>query len=335
MEFSLVEDKKNWNDFMAGQTHAQFLQSYEWGEFQKKFGRRVWRVGGFENNQLVVAGQVIEHYLGLGQGYFYLPRGPLVLNNQESLKEDLFDFIKEKIANYGTVFVKIEGQTLMPDENKFLFKRVKAVQPANTMLLDLSKTEEELLAKMHQKTRYNIRLASKKNLDLKITDTEKFSDEWKLLKATGKRDKISLHPLKYYHLMNEVLANQEKFIYKKFLVFKDAEALAVGVFMGFGDTFTYVHGASSDKNREVMAPYLLQWEAIKFAKSCGYRYYDFGGVNPVDKNDQEYRPRWEGISRFKYGFGGEFLNCGATFDIIWQPKIYQLLNWLKKMRRWI
>lgn len=335
MEFALVEDRTIWNNFVAGQTHAQFLQSYEWGEFQKKFGRRVWRVGGFIDGRLAAGGQVVEHYLGLGQGYFYLPRGPLILDNQILEQDSLINFIKEKVANYGTVFLKIEGQPFLPKEKKFKVKTVKAVQPANTMLLDLSKTEEELLAKMHQKTRYNIRLAAKKNLNLKIVTTESFSEEWNLLRTTGKRDKISLHPLKYYRLMDEVLDNQENLVYKKFLVYKNEEALAVGLFIGFGDTFTYVHGASSNKSRESMAPYLMQWEAIKFAKAQGYRYYDFGGVNPVDKTDREYRARWEGISRFKYGFGGEIINCGLTCDIVWQPKIYHLLSWLKKIRRWL
>ncbi len=68
MDFRLIADKTKWNEFMASQRHSQFLQSWEWGEFQKAFGRRLWRVGIFENGDQVGAAQIIEHYLGLGLG---------------------------------------------------------------------------------------------------------------------------------------------------------------------------------------------------------------------------------------------------------------------------
>ncbi|MCX6779098.1 MAG: peptidoglycan bridge formation glycyltransferase FemA/FemB family protein, partial [Candidatus Magasanikbacteria bacterium] len=275
---------------MAGQTHAQFLQSFEWGEFQKSFGRRVWRIGGFKNDKQVLAAQIVEHYLGLGYAYLYIPRGPIMHDSTSEVISKLSKFIEQKIGHYGTIFLKIEGQNKEIGEKNIKLVRTKSVQPADTILLDLQKTEGDLLSKMHQKTRYNIRLAYKKNLDVKVVTKENFSEEWSLLKATGQRDQISLHPPKYYRLMDEVLGNQDGLVYKKIFIFKDSQPLAMGVFVGFGDTFNYVHGASSNKDREMMAPYLLQWEAIKYAKANGYKYYDFHGVNPVDKKDFEYRP---------------------------------------------
>jgi len=335
MEFSFVEDKTQWNKFVAGQTHAQFLQSFEWGEFQKSFGRRVWRVGGFKNDRQVLAAQIVEHYLGFGYAYLYLPRGPIMTEVTTEVVTQLSKFIEQKIGHYGTIFLKIEGQKEALDTVSKQLIRTKSVQPANTILLDLQKTEGELLLKMHQKTRYNIRLAYKKDLDIKVVVKENLDEDWSLLKATGQRDQISLHPLKYYRLMDEVLSGQENFVYKKIFIFKDKQPLALGVFIGWGDTFTYVHGASSNKHRDLMAPYLLQWEAIKFAKANGYKFYDFGGVNPVEKKDFEFRSKWEGISRFKYGFGGEIFNCGVTFDVILQEKSYRLFSLLKKIRRFI
>lgn len=334
MDWRLANDQKKWNDFVAGQIHAQFLQSWEWGEFQRAYGRRVWRVAGFAGGRQVTAAQLVEHYLGFGHAYFYAPRGPIFFKKTGPELKDLLDFIEKKIANYGTVFLRIEGQSEIGELPKQNF-RIRSIQPAHTMLLDLQKTEGEILSKMHQKTRYNIRLAYKKDLEFKHTDAENFLEEWRLLKATGRRDKISLHPKRYYQLMDKTLGGLKEFDYRKLFVFKNKVPLAVGVFIGWGDTFTYVHGASSGKFRDLMAPYLLQWEAVKYAREKGYKYYDLGGVNPTDKTDFEYRPRWEGISRFKYGFGGEIWGFGNTFDLVLKEKSYRILNWLKKIKSFL
>ena len=164
MEWHLVEDKEKWDQFVAGQNHAQFLQSWDWGEFQQAYGRRVFRIGGFEGGTQKVAGQIIEHYLGLGTAYFYFPRGPILkANNQEVIKE-IVGFVKKNLVNYGTLFLKMEGQRA-EEINLSNVARRPSVQPANTVLLDLEKMESEILSGMHQKTRYNIHLAYKKKLD--------------------------------------------------------------------------------------------------------------------------------------------------------------------------
>jgi lipid II:glycine glycyltransferase (peptidoglycan interpeptide bridge formation enzyme) len=324
MGLVLVKDKNHWDKFISGQPFAQFLQSWAWGEFQTAYKRRVWRVGLEENGQLVAGGQFIEHYLGLGMAYLYCPRGPVVkfpISNFQFPIKELTDFIKNTASTYGELFLRIE-----PTENiKYSISnitRIHSVQPSHTLLLDLSKSEDELLSAMHEKTRYNIRLAERKNLSLEQKNN--LETIWPLMNETAKRDKIKLHPKKYYDLMLKHVPCQ------LFSINFQNLPLATGIFIGFGDTFTYVHGASGNQNREMMAPYLLQWQAIKFAKSAGYRYYDFGGINPTDESDLDFRPRWAGITRFKTGFNGITKTYPGTFDLPLNPLGYKLFRLIKK-----
>lgn len=319
MSFRLIDNQEEWDGFVASQPFSQFLQSWSWGEFQKQYGRRVWRVGIFDSDQISGAAQIIEHYLGLGLGYLYCPRGPLyhVIASPDT---KLVNFIQEKIANYGTIFLRVEPSNNIqypisppkadpPWADNIQCFHVPSVQPAHTLMLDLSLSEDELLVAMHPKTRYNIHLAERKGLETRIANRElrtEFDAFWNLMRETAKRDRIKLHPKKYYQIMSQILGRGQSAI--KYLIFNIQYLnilLAGGIFIGFGDTFTYVHGASSSQHREMMAPHLLHWQAIKFAKKAGYRYYDFGGVNPNGKNDFNYRPNWEGITRFKKGFASE------------------------------
>ncbi|MBI5022871.1 MAG: peptidoglycan bridge formation glycyltransferase FemA/FemB family protein [Candidatus Magasanikbacteria bacterium] len=367
MQCRLIDDKEQWNKFVAGQSHAQFLQSWDWGEFQKEFGRRVWRVGVFDSMELIGVAQIIEHYLGFGMGYLYCPRGPIfflsfraergISNDNEPGINRLFEFIKKNIVNYGHVFFRFEPhfseQTTQesslrgaerrsnPDNIRdchaprlpsgslaMTHYRVPSIQPTHTLLLDLNKSEEQLLTEMHQKTRYNIRLAEKK--DLKFSDSKTGFDVFRnLMKETSRRDKIKLHAKKYYQLMLQIP------VCRLLLVNYQDKMLAGGIFIGFGDSFIYVHGASSKECRDLMAPYFLHWQAIQFAKQNGYHYYDFGGINPDDENDFDFKTSWTGITRFKRGFGGETHSFAGAYELPFQPKVYKLFQQIKKIRKLI
>lgn len=348
MEIKLVEDQKQWDNFVAGQPFAQFLQSWAWGEFQKSVHRRVWRVGFFEDGKQVGAAQIMEHYLGLGWAYLYCPRGPIGesgIMNQELWTTKIIDFLKNKTSTYGEIFFRFEPseKPLIP-YSLFLIHRVPSVQPTHVFLLDLTKPEEELLKNMHEKTRYNIRLAERKGLELGIRNnvptqgrdpdrsvgksginSDDFEKFWRLMTQTAKRDGIKLHPKKYYEQM---LKTVPCFV---LTIAHNNQWLAAGLFIGFGDTFTYVHGGSSNEHRELMAPYLMQWSAIKLAKTNGYRYYDFGGINPEETSDPDFRTKWTGITRFKKGFGGFVHSCSGTYDLPINNLGYKLYQILKKL----
>jgi len=330
MDFKIVDNQAVWDKFVAEQDNALFLQSYAWGEFQKKVGKRVWRVGMYENGLQISTAQVIEHYLGLGWGYLYCPKGPIFKNGVENIEfkiNEWVEFIKKNIANYGDIFIKIE-----PLSGEFTFIRTNSVQPANLWLTNLQKTEDEILQAMHQKTRYNIRLAEKKNLKFSFLNavekisTKEFEDLWSLICQTSKRDKIKSHSKKYYQKMLEI---PNSFVG---MVYFENKPLAAGIFLGFNATFTYAHGASSNEYRDLMAPYLLHWEMIRYANSRGYDKYDWGGINPEEVTDFNYKKSWGGISRFKKGFGGTLLKTSGTFDVVLNSRAYKVFQFIKKLK---
>jgi|WetSurMetagenome_2_1015567.scaffolds.fasta_scaffold09695_3 peptidoglycan pentaglycine glycine transferase (the first glycine) len=321
-EFKLIEikDKKQLDDFVGAQTHAEFLQSWEWGEFLAKADGKVMRFGVEDNGELAAVITLVKRPLFLGMNYFYAPRGP-VINFQFSIFNFQFfiDEIKKIAQKEKVIFLRIEPRTNFQISNfKFPISKTIDIQVSKTIILDLTKSEEELLAAMHQKTRYNIRLAEKKGVKIREAGIEEFDKFWDLMSATVNRDGFRLHEKEYYKKM--LAMENIKLFFGEF----ENKILCAGIFSFFGDTAVYLHGASSNESREVMAPYLLQWELIKKAKAAGCKYYDFFGID---------EKKWPGVTRFKRGFGGQEINYPGTFDVIFDKKRYLLYSLLRKIRR--
>jgi lipid II:glycine glycyltransferase (peptidoglycan interpeptide bridge formation enzyme) len=139
------------------------------------------------------------------------------------------------------------------------------------------------------------------------------------MEETKARDKFRLHSMNYYQKMLKAVP------FIKLLVAEhDGKIIAGNIVSFFGDMATYIHGGSSDEKRNVMAPYLLQWQAIKIAKEKNLKYYDFNGIN---------ERLWPGVTRFKKGFGGEEVNYPGTFDLIFNYQKYIFYNILRQVRR--
>ena len=293
---------------MVGEMYPnQFLQSWEWGEFQKAFGRGVWRFKIEKDNDLVSAGQAVEHKLAMGKSYLYLPRGPLCAPAAKNHAQEFFKIFKRGLVDISksSIFLRVEPFDF--DFTKFGFKKTRDVQPSRTSILSLEKQEDEILKSMHQKTRYNIRVAERHGVKIRSIQENEFDKFWNLVEATTTRDKFRAHPKDYYKKMIQSLGPDMCEIW---LAEYDGKILAANLMIFWGDTAVYLHGASSSEHRNVMAPYLLHWEMIKLAKSRGHKYYDFWGVAPEGEPDHA----WAGISRFKRGFGGEEVSYSGTFD---------------------
>jgi lipid II:glycine glycyltransferase (peptidoglycan interpeptide bridge formation enzyme) len=277
-----------------------FLQSAEWEEFQKSIGRNVWRIGG---------ALVIRHDLPFGMNYFYCPR-PV---NYEFLR--ITDALKAIVSQEKPIFLKIDPVSEIQN-SKFKIKNSQAIQPRKTAIINLSKSEEELLRAMHEKTRYNIRLAAKKGVEFKIYDSKsknEFDKFWALLGATSKRDRFSTHKKYYYEKLLAI--RSVAFSNELFFAEYRGEILAAALVNFYGDGATYLHGASSGSHREVMAPAFLHWGIIQEAKKKGFKYYDLWGID---------EKKWPGVTRFKLGFGGEIIEYPSSFDIIYSPIWYQI-----------
>ncbi len=327
-----IEDKQTWNDLIGSQSHARFLQSWEWGEFQASHGRKVLRFSW--NNELLV--QAIKMPLPFGKNYWYIPHAPVVVPETE----DAFSAVNEladELGQHGALFLRVDPiSRIDPTTEEQKQKRsnralefVPATQPTCTRVLDLSLSPEDLLAQMHQKTRYNIRLAKKKGVKVSEGSIEEFI---KLNRETKERDAFTTHADEYYEKMISSLPSG---FVKIWQATYQSKVIASNIIISFGDTITYTHGASSNEYREAMAPYILHWEIIKQSKLQGIKYYDFWGVNPEDKTTTIYKKSWEGISRFKAGFGGELICYPHSFDLIYRKGWYRLYRLLRKLKNLI
>lgn len=322
MEVKNYDNKYEWDKWLINQNQSEFLQSFEWGEFQTIMGNKVIRLGG---NGWQVQG--FEHQLGLGFKYFYIPR--LGINNV-GIKE-LVEFCgKNKYAFLRIEPLKQLSYALGPVA--YTHNR----QPKQTLVLDLTKTEEEILALMHPKTRYNIHIAERHGV---VISQEKNADIfWQLNLETTTRDSFRSHDKKYYERMLDSGISHQLTAYYK------GKPIASNILISFGDTIVYLHGASSGDWRNLMAPYLLQWEGLKLGKSLGCKFYDFWGVAPrVFESDikqhscfynlcWEVNHPWSGVTRFKAGFGAEYKEYPEACDIIlkkWQYTLYKLVRKLK------
>lgn len=318
MKSFYFQEKEELNQFVrsrASSTGAEFLESWEWGEIVKQEGAEILRMGVREERKILAAATLVKKPLAPLGGYFYwfAPRGPI-----GTIKAVRFLIKEVKKIDRRALFLRSEPES-EPEPVLDKVKRTKDIQPSQTLILDLGLSEETLLATMHPKTRYNIRLAEKKEVEVGAGSGEDFSELWRLMNLTGERDQFRLHGEKHY---KNLLAAGE-FI-KLFFARYQGRNIAAGLFCFWGDKVTYLHGASDNEFRNVMAPSLLQWSVIKMAKAGGYKYYDFYGLD---------EKKWPGVTRFKLGFGGRRLKLPGTFDFIFRPVLYSLYSLLRKLGR--
>jgi peptidoglycan pentaglycine glycine transferase (the first glycine) len=306
-----VKDKQEWNELVQKNLPISggFLGSWEWGEFQEQSGRRVRR---FATGAQEYA-QVIEHTLPFSKTYWYVPRGGSIAGLSEVAKK------------LGVIFIRFEPTTRPPRAAR----KTIHISPPTTLILDLSKSEDMLLAGMHEKTRYNIRLAKRKGVEIRKQKSENSVEIfWDLLQETAHRDGFRVHQRAYYERML-MIPWVELWIAEY-----EGMSLAAGLWASFGQTVTYLHGASSSEHRNIMAPYALHWEAIRNAKIHGFKRYDFWGIQSnVSSFKFQVSSSWAGMTRFKKGFGGEVVDYPGTFDLPLSPIWYSIYRFVRKIRR--
>jgi len=308
--------KQDWNQFIIKNNNS-FLQSWQWGEFQKSVGRKIWRV-----ERAGVKALVIRQGLPFGKNYLYCPRGPIGSLN-EFLKE-----VKPIAKREKSIFLKIEPDAGFSQNLANFKKSLKEIQPSKTIILDILRPAEEILFHLRPKTRYNIRLAEKKGVRIEEKNNNESLEEFlKLAKMTAKRDRFSLHPKGYYKKMMEVLG--EEGIARLYLAKSKNRVIAADLVVFFGQTATYLHGASDYHYRQLMAPYLLKWQEINQAKKLGLKYFDLYGINET---------KWPGVTRFKKGFlpdggqgGGKEVVFPGACDLVFNPLWYQAYNLARRI----
>ncbi len=311
----LVEiNKKQLNGFVSQQKHSQFLQSYEWGELQDS----VLRYGIEDNGKIIFALSLFEKKLPMNKKYFYSPRIGIKFLNQKQL-EFLFVEITKILKKEKAIFWRFEPRSRFPISNfQFPIFKTIDIQASQTNILNLDRSEDEILKNMHQKTRYNIRLAERKDVKVRIGNKNDFDKFWEIMNETKNRDGFRLHARKYYEKMLNL--DFIELIAAEF----QGEIIAANIVSYFGDMASYLHGASSNKQRNIMAPFAIQWFTIKRAKEKGCKYYDFNGIDEF---------KWPGVTRFKKGFGGGDIVYPGAYDLIINKQAYIVYKTMRAARR--
>lgn len=321
-----------------------FLQSGFWGSFKARFGwnARSFLVDWGEGGTLPLL--VIRRRLAPGVSFVYVPLGPELpaefpgteSARQEALLELALALQRELPPD--TAFIRFDppwfttGEHVAPPTLSSPFIRAGAdVQPPDTVLVDLGKDEEEILAAMKQKWRYNIRLAGKKGVIVKRLDEKGLDIFYGLYKTTARRDKIAIHSYEYYRVLFQHSReyhdkSQELRLY---VAEHEGEALAAIIVLFRGEEATYLYGASSDAKRNLMAPYALQWQAMQDARSRGCLRYDLYGIPP---EENPLHPM-AGLYRFKTGFGGEIIHRPGSWDYPYKPIVTQAFKLAEASRR--
>lgn len=318
-EVSLTE----WNIFLENHPNAHLLQMGEWGELKNNFG---WKPVRFVLNNEVGA-QILFRRLPLGLTLGYMPKP--VFSGQWTVISDQFwrevDLVCKK--NHA-VFLKIEPDALV-DEFNFQPSTFKLsthnIQPPHTITISINDTEEQILARMKPKCRYNIRLAEKKGITIRAWDDIPAFHE--MMTVTGGRDKFGVHSKEYYQRAYELF--HPKGACELLVAEFEGKPLASLMVFANGKRAWYVYGASNDQERNRMPTYLLQWEAIRWAKARGCDEYDLWGV--PDENEETLEAQFEsrhdglwGVYRFKRGFGGEVKRAAQAVDRVYNPLLYWL-----------
>lgn len=319
-----VFDQKTWDALASSVAHATFLQSWAWGEGQAALGKDVKRFLIEENGEPRFIAQAIKE-TRKGLAYWFVPGGPVGLGKyrvssiEYRVWEDAAQLLKKELLKGMSVFLRIEPllklDTRYPIPDTRSWISTKSFNPAIRWMLDLrDKTEAKLLEEMEQKTRYNVKLGEKQRVTTRCSiDERDFATFLSLTQEMAKRNRIVVHSDRY--LRETFFAMAKRGMAQLRLAEYEGTVLAASIEVRFGDTVTYLHGASSSLQREVKAPNVLQWQAIQAALKNGADWYDFGGCNPIEKTHPLYKTSLEGVTRFKEGWGGGRVEMFGTFVI--------------------
>ena len=316
--------------FSSLQKSPHILQTDSWGKFKALYGWEPVRLTSESDSVLVLFKQ-----LPLGYSIAYLPKGSLGKHWEQCLSK-----IEAECKRRKAVFLQIEPDIDEPFDAMFLdeqfpgfIKDEETIQPRGTILIDINADEEAILAAMKQKTRYNIRLAERKGVKVELSDD--LEDFYTQMQVTSGRDGFAVHAFSYYKKAFELFEPKGECALLRASF--EGQSLAYLMLFMYGERAWYFYGASNDEHRNLMPTYLLQWEAMRYAKSKGATLYDMWGIPDASEEELEaqFTQRSDGlwgVYRFKRGFGGEVKRSAPAYVKVFKPLLYKAYLWLKKRR---
>ena len=339
MRFVTKETEQEYTEFLESHERCNFQQSLEWGKVKTNWIKEV-VLAEDENHKIIGSICVWIRKMPIFGNMMYSSRGPVCDIHDKKVLEQLTDGIKELGKKYNAFVLRIEPD-IKKDDQEFrkiveeIGYKIKddakdfkdEIQPRFVFRLDIKgKTEDEVLAGCHQKTRYNIRLAKRKGVVVKEGTREDLKDFHKIMIETGARDGFIIRPLEYFEKMYDELAPKHM---KLLMAYYEDKPISGITPIMYGNKTWYLYGASSNQHRNLMPNYLLQWEMIRQAIQNKCDIYDFRGVSGVvDETHPQY-----GLYRFKKGFGAEFTEFIGEVDWPIKPLTYKLYKMAEKTFR--
>jgi peptidoglycan pentaglycine glycine transferase (the first glycine) len=356
---------QKWNQLIASLPISHLLQTWEWSQVKVKYGWQampfVWsdrpsalnQPVSMESSQAVAAAMVLKRSFPIG-GFakrmcvLYIPKGPLMDWNDTALRMRVLTDLQAFAKDQGAIFVKADpdvvlgtgipgtataiedkaGQEVRLDliQQGWKFSQDQ-IQFRNTVLIDLDPSEDDLLARMKQKTRYNLRLAQKKGVTVRIGKMEDLPGLYRMYAETSIRDGFLIRSEDYYQTVwrtfdypSPGISSSSTPFHQALIAEVEGQSLAALSLFYFAGQAIYLFGMSRDQHREKMPNHLLQWEAIRRAKASGCRIYNlWGAPDKFDESDG----LW-GVFRFKEGLGGYVLRTIGAWDFTPNPVLYKL-----------
>ncbi|MBI3763712.1 MAG: peptidoglycan bridge formation glycyltransferase FemA/FemB family protein [Chloroflexi bacterium] len=329
-----ITSRPDWQTRLAALPSPHLLQTWDWGDFKTRYGWTAQRFIWERDGQTVAAASVLRRAVPassflLPSSILYISKGPLLDWRNAELRREVLSGIETLARRERAIFVKIDPDVGLgtgipqtesdrPDPlgaqlTAELARRgwrpsTEQIQFRNTARLDLTRSEAGLLAAMKQKTRYNIRLADKKGVRVRLGDSDDLDLLYRMYAETSVRDGFTIRSPEYYRDAWGAFVTAG--LAQPFVAEVEGQTVAAILVFQFGGTATYMYGMSREAHREKMPNHLLQWEAIRWAKARGCAVYDFWGA--PDRFDETDR-LW-GVWRFKEGFGGEVVRTIGAWD---------------------
>ena len=329
-------DEEEYTRFLESNERCNFQQSLEWAKVKTSWKREV-ILAEDSSKKIIGSLMVWIRKIPIFGNIMYSARGPVCdIHNIEVLKQ-LTEGAKLLAKKYNAIVLRIEpdiksddtsfrnimlelGYSIKDDAKNFR----EEIQPRYVFRLDTNgKTEDEIFKNFHSKTRYNIRLATKKGVTVKTGTREDLKDFHKIMVTTGLRDGFITRPLEYFERMYDCLGPDHM---KILMAYYEGKPISGVIPIMYGNKTWYLYGASSNEHRNLMPNYLLQWEMIKIALARKSDIYDLRGVPGIADNSN-------GLYRFKKGFGAEYTEFIGEVYIPFKPLTYKLYKISEKAFR--
>ena len=367
----MTMSSSSWNRIITGFENPHLLQTTQWADVKRRSGWTphflIWDVSGqvpelavssagqFGDVLPAAAAMVLEKQALPGLSVMYAPKGPLIKDwHDASLREQVISDLETYAKKANAIQLKIDpdlvigrgvpgeetaredlaGMEILGDlKGRGWHFSPDQIQFRNTVVVDLTQDEDQILARMKSKTRYNIRLSGRKGIIVRTGDEKDLESLYQMYARTSVRGDFTIRGEDYYlglwrTFIDSGLEPGLDPIAQPLIAEYEGRPVAGAVVFQFGGRAWYLHGMSLPEHSDKMAPHLIQWEAMRWAKSRGCTVYDMWGAPDVfEKSD----PLW-GVYRFKRGYGGEVTRTMGAWDYPARPLAYQLFTrWVPRL----